>query len=92
MMELSCPWCGPRPEHEFDCGGATGIARPPLDCSDEVWGAYLFFRANPRGDLAERWRHRFGCGQWFNLVRHTVTHEVKSVYGITEPRPDAAGP
>ena len=88
MMQLDCPWCGPRPENEFHCGGTTGIARPPLDCSDETWGEYLFFRDNPRGDHAERWRHTFGCGQWFNALRDTVTHEFKAVYAITEGPPE----
>ena len=76
MMQLRCPWCGDRPENEFSNGGTNGIARPPLDCSDEVWGDYLFFRDNPKGEHAERWRHSFGCGMWFGLRRDTVTHEV----------------
>ncbi|MCA2997877.1 MAG: sarcosine oxidase subunit delta [Rhodocyclaceae bacterium] len=92
MMQLQCPFCGYRPENEFDCGGTTAIARPPIDCSDEVWGDYLFFRVNPKGLHAERWRHTFGCGQWFNVVRDTVTHEVSAVYRITESRPRALDP
>ena len=91
MMQLHCPWCGARPENEFHCGGTTAIARPALDCSDAEWGEYLFFRANPRGDHAERWRHTFGCGQWFNVLRDTVSHEIKAVSGITEmPREASA--
>ena len=89
MLQLICPWCGPRPETEFHCGGTTGIARPPLDCSDQTWGTYLFFRDNPKGAHAERWRHTFGCSQWFNVVRDTVSHEVTAVYGIAEPQPGA---
>ena len=88
MMHLLCPWCGPRPANEFHCGGTTGIVRPPLDCDDATWGRYLFMRENPKGGHAERWRHTFGCAQWFNVQRDTVTHEVQAVYGITEPRPD----
>ncbi|MFN7673467.1 MAG: sarcosine oxidase subunit delta, partial [Betaproteobacteria bacterium] len=79
-------------ENEFHCGGTTAIVRPPIDCSDEVWGNYLFFRKNPKGLHAERWRHTFGCGQWFNIVRDTVTHEVGAVYGITEAQPRAVDP
>ena len=92
MMQLQCPWGGRRPENEFHCGGTTAIVRPPIDCSDEVWGNYLFFRKNPKGLHAERWRHTFGCGQWFNIVRDTVTHEVSAVYGITEAQPRAVDP
>lgn len=86
-MQLKCPWCGNRPENEFHCGGTTAIARPPLNCSDETWGNYLFFRKNPKGDHNERWHHSHGCGMWFNIVRDTVTHEVRHVYGIAEAAP-----
>jgi sarcosine oxidase, subunit delta len=87
MMLLSCPYCGPRDETEFVCGGTTHIVRPPLEASDAQWGGYLFFRDNPKGLLRERWRHAYGCGQWFNLERHTVTHEVLAVYAMTEAPP-----
>lgn len=86
-MQLRCPWCGSRPESEFQCGGTTGITRPPLDCDDPTWADYLFMRDNPRGAHAERWCHARGCGLWFNVVRDTVTHEVTAVWGMTEPRP-----
>jgi sarcosine oxidase subunit delta len=79
MMQLHCPWCGARPEPEFRCGGTTGIVRPPSDCDDETWAAYLFLRDNPRGAHAERWCHIFGCGQWFNVERDTLTHEIAAV-------------
>jgi sarcosine oxidase, subunit delta len=85
MMQLRCPWCGERPESEFRCGGTAAIVRPPLDCTDEEWGKYLFFRTNPRGAHHERWQHNYGCGMWFNMERHTVTHDIEQVYGITEP-------
>ena len=88
MMQIVCPWCGPRPESEFHCGGTAHIQRPPLNCSDEDWGHYLFFRDNPRGEHAERWRHTDGCAQWFNLLRDTGTHEITASYGMTQPRPE----
>ena len=87
MMQLPCPWCGVRDEPEFLCGGTTAIARPPLEASDQEWGQYLFFRDNPKGVHYERWRHAFGCGQWFNVARNTVTHEVLTVYRICESAP-----
>lgn len=87
MMQLQCPWCGLRPESEFSCGGTTAIVRPLLNCSDDEWARYLFLRDNPKGEHAERWRHTFGCGQWFNVLRDTVNHEIRAVYGITESRP-----
>jgi sarcosine oxidase subunit delta len=87
MMQLPCPWCGVRDEPEFLCGGTTAIARPPLEASDQEWGQYLFFRDNPKGVHYERWRHAFGCGQWFNVARDTLTHEVLTVYRICESAP-----
>ncbi|HEV2284672.1 MAG TPA: sarcosine oxidase subunit delta [Steroidobacteraceae bacterium] len=90
MMLITCPDCGPRDEAEFVCGGATHIVRPPLTASDAEWGEYLFYRDNPRGLLRERWRHAYGCGQWFNVARHTVTHAIVAVYRMTET-PGGAG-
>ena len=92
MMLLSCPWCGPRDEAEFVCGGTTHIARPALTATDTEWGEYLFFRDNPKGLHRERWRHSFGCGQWFNVARHTVTHEVAAVYAMGTAPPAALDP
>jgi sarcosine oxidase, subunit delta len=87
MMQIPCIHCGLRDENEFVCGGTSHLTRPGLDQSDQAWGEYLFFRDNPKGRHFERWRHAQGCGQWFNLVRNTVTHEILSVYAITDPRP-----
>ena len=84
MMRLACPWCGPRDEPEFVCAGTTHIVRPQLDVTDEVWCAYLFLRGNPKGVHLERWHHAYGCGQWFNVARDTMTHEIKRVYRISE--------
>ena len=87
MMHIPCPWCGARDENEFVCGGTSHLQRPALDVSDEVWGAYLFFRDNPKGVHLERWRHVHGCGQGFNAARNTLTHEILSVYRMTDPVP-----
>ena len=87
MMSIACPWCGVRDESEFQCGGTSHIARPALDSSDETWGGYLYFRDNPKGALRERWRHTYGCGQWFNLMRNTVTHQILSIYQMSDPVP-----
>jgi sarcosine oxidase subunit delta len=87
MMQLACPWCGPRPENEFHCGGTSHTQRPPLDCDDDTWCRYMFMRDNPRGSHAERWRHTYGCSQWFNVLRDTLSHDVKAVYAMTDPMP-----
>ena len=87
MLQIPCPWCGVRDEDEFRCGGQSHIQRPGSDCSDAEWADYLFNRDNPRGVSYERWLHTFGCGRWFNVARHTVTHEILTVYRMGEPRP-----
>lgn len=86
MLLIACPWCGPRDEIEFRWGGESHIRRPTLDeCpSDEDWGAYLFNRRNPKGINRERWVHEAGCGQWFNVARDTVSHEIVEIYRMGE--------
>ncbi|MCY4229976.1 MAG: sarcosine oxidase subunit delta [Alphaproteobacteria bacterium] len=44
--------------------------------------------ATPKGVHAERWIHAQGCRRWFNVLRHTVSHEVVAVYPMGTPRPD----
>lgn len=86
MLLIPCPWCGLRDETEFHCGGEAHINRPsdPDKVDDEQWAAYLFLRSNPKGLHRERWLHRHGCRRWFNVLRHTVTHEIVTVYKIGE--------
>lgn len=88
MLLIDCPWCGPRGEHEFSCGGESHIQRPGYETSsDAEWGDYLFFRLNPKGEHRERWRHTFGCRQWFNVARDTRTHAILAIYRMDEARP-----
>jgi heterotetrameric sarcosine oxidase delta subunit len=93
MLRIPCPWCGPRDEIEFQCGGQSHIARPgPYHAvSDAAWAEYLHFRDNPKGAHRERWVHAHGCRQWFNVVRDTVTHEILAVYRMDETPPATAG-
>lgn len=89
MLLIPCPFCGPRAEPEFRCGGESPIVRPPEPekVSDAEWADYLFNRTNVRGSGTERWHHRFGCGRWFNLVRDTVTHDITGAFGMTDQPP-----
>ena len=89
MLLIPCPWCGARDEVEFRYGGEAHIARPaaPEALSDAAWAEYLYLRANPKGILAERWVHAFGCRRWFNLVRDTVSHQILAAYRIGEKPP-----
>jgi sarcosine oxidase subunit delta len=76
MLRVPCPYCGPRDEPEFIFGGPAHVIRPPPDVDDATWTEYLFSRDNPVGVHVERWLHAYGCGQWFNVARHTVSHEI----------------
>ena len=90
MLQISCPWCGPRDETEYHYGGQAHVAYPedPAALSDKEWAAYLFFRDNPKGPFAERWVHSTGCRRWFNVVRDTRSYEVLAVYTNRDPRPE----
>ena len=43
MLQIKCPWCGPRDQTEFSYGGEAHIVRPgdPYALSDEDWADYL---------------------------------------------------
>jgi sarcosine oxidase, subunit delta len=92
MLLIACPWCGPRAESEFRCGGQSHIARPgpPEAVDDETWGRYLSERINPKGPHLERWLHAAGCRRWFNVARDTSTHEIIAIYRMDEAAPSLA--
>jgi len=87
MLLINCPYCGERPEIEFRHAGEAHIARPenPAALSDEAWTEFLYFRSNPKGTHAERWRHTHGCGRFFNAQRDTVTDKFIRAYRVGEP-------
>lgn len=89
MLLITCPWCGPREELEFRCGGQSHITRPgPAESvSDADWGDYLFTRKNPKGVHYERWVHVHGCRRWFNVARHTATHRIEAIYEMSQNAP-----
>ena len=84
MLQLHCPYCGPRDEAEFSCGGEAHIARPLTEnkISDREFADYLFLRDNPKGLFLERWRHAAGCRRWFNVARDTVSHQIIETYAM----------
>jgi sarcosine oxidase subunit delta len=79
-MLIHCPICGERPFSEFAYGGDATIERPadPSMATDEEWYAYVYLRGNPRGPPRELWFHEFGCEEWVEVVRDTLTHEITS--------------
>ncbi|WP_348721616.1 sarcosine oxidase subunit delta [uncultured Candidatus Puniceispirillum sp.] len=44
--------------------------------SDTEWVDWLTVSVNPIGYVEEKWWHAKGCGKWFTVNRHTVTHNV----------------
>jgi sarcosine oxidase subunit delta len=85
MLRIPCPYCGStRDEDEFTFGGPLVRVRPadPQNLSDVAWAEYLFTRENARGPSAERWRHTFGCRQWFGIERDTVSHVLLRVFEL----------
>jgi sarcosine oxidase subunit delta len=90
MLLITCPWCGPRAESEFSCGGEADIARPthPEALTDKEWGDYLFMRRNARGRHREQWHHSFGCRRWFVAERDTVTYRFHGPEPAGEPAPN----
>jgi sarcosine oxidase subunit delta len=93
MLLIPCPYCGPRAESEFHWGGESHLSRPgPYEAvSDAEWGQYLYYRENPKGLGRERWRHTFGCRQWFNLVRDTASHRILGSYRMGDVPPAEFG-
>ncbi|MFY0614591.1 MAG: sarcosine oxidase subunit delta [Hyphomicrobiaceae bacterium] len=89
MLLIDCPYCGERPEIEFQCGGEAHIARPlvPAELDDRQWAEFLFYRANTKGVMAERWNHQSGCQRWFNALRNTVSDRILTTYRMGEPMP-----
>lgn len=89
MLQITCPYCGPRAETEFAYGGEGGIARPTgtESVTDAQWADYLFMRHNPKGLHHEQWRHASGCGKWFHARRDTVSCHIHATWRIGEPAP-----
>ena len=90
MLLIPCPFCAmDRPEAEFRHAGEAHIARPPdpAAADDATWADFLYHRTNPRGVIAERWRHLHGCGRFFNVLRDTVSDRIITSYRPSEPRP-----
>ncbi len=90
MLLIECPWCGPREEVEFSCGGEAHIVRPlkPEELTDAQWADYLFMRKNIKGNQCEQWFHNGGCRRWFYAVRNTVNYQFISTYKPGDPLPE----
>ena len=78
MIQLPCPWCGPRNVSEFRYAGEGG-QRPDVQTTTPVeWRRYLYMRRNPLGWTRENWYHGAGCRTYFSLERHTETNQART--------------
>jgi methylglutamate dehydrogenase subunit B len=79
MLRILCPWCGLRDESEFRYRGDATRRRPAADAGLDAFMAYVYQRDNPCGWHSEWWLHVAGCRRLLKLVRHTLTHEIRSI-------------
>ena len=80
MLLIPCPFCAmDRPEAEFRHAGEAHLVRQ-VAADDTEWAEFLYYRGNPRGVIAERWRHVHGCGRFFNVRRDTVSDRILESY------------
>jgi heterotetrameric sarcosine oxidase delta subunit len=89
MQLIPCPFCGPRPEDEFNYRGDATIKRPAPDAGVEAFYDYVYTRANPRGWHVEWWHHVVGCRQFLQVERNTMTHEIRAAVGPAAALPRA---
>jgi heterotetrameric sarcosine oxidase delta subunit len=76
MLEINCPFCGPRPESEFWCIGEGSTELLEATSSAHAVKDYLYLRSNTGADVTERWVHRYGCAEWLTVVRNTRTNRI----------------
>lgn len=87
MIVIACPYCHEeRVEDELLYGGEADVVRAsdPAKQSDAEWTEYLYMRTNTKGVHFEQWCCAAGCGQWFKVARHTVTHKVTEILKYDE--------
>ncbi len=77
MIQLPCPWCGPRNVAEFRYGGEVTRRPEPGTATEQEWRDYLYLRRNPCGWVRESWYHGAGCRRYFRLERDTVSNETR---------------
>jgi sarcosine oxidase subunit delta len=88
MLLIRCPYCEmDRPEVEFRYAGEAHLVRPGAAASDDEVAEFLYYRANPKGLHAERWRHTSGCGRYFNCLRDTASDKIEATYKAGEKQP-----
>ncbi|TBU97882.1 sarcosine oxidase subunit delta [Stutzerimonas kirkiae] len=83
MLNIPCPWCGPRAQTEYHYGGEAGRVRPADDAPLQDWVEHVYLRDNPCGEHLELWQHQAGCGQWLQLRRDTRSHRILAAAALS---------
>ncbi|MDI3329188.1 MAG: sarcosine oxidase subunit delta [Micrococcus sp.] len=81
MIQIPCPWCGPRNVTEFHHYGPSATRPSVADTTVEGWHRYLYFRANPLGPVEESWYHAAGCRRFVAVVRDTHSNQITPAEG-----------
>lgn len=87
MLQLPCPFCGLRSEHEFAWTGEHS-ERPvqPDVLDDAAWAEHLYHRRNPDTPVTELWWHQHGCRSWLRVRRDPHTQAIVDCEAV-EHRP-----
>jgi heterotetrameric sarcosine oxidase delta subunit len=74
-MRIPCPYCGSRDAQEFVYRGDAAPVRPN---GEDGFYDYVHLRNNKAGEMREHWYHAQGCRNWIELIRNTLTHDIKA--------------
>ena len=77
MIQLPCPWCGPRNVAEFRYTGEATARPDPRAAEPQQWRQYLYHRRNACGWVQENWYHSAGCRKYIRLERETLTNQTR---------------
>lgn len=88
MQNITCPWCGPRAQTEFEyyCDASAVDNRFGEESAAEAIER-VFIRDDSIGFHTEIWQHVFGCRGWLRLERHNRTHEIRAAARCREGDP-----
>jgi heterotetrameric sarcosine oxidase delta subunit len=78
VIQIPCPYCGPRNSTEFRHVGEARRRPDPASAERTEWRRYLYVHDNPLGWVHETWFHGSGCRRFLDVERHTGSNEVRS--------------
>lgn len=89
MHKITCPWCGPRAQTEFEyyCDASAVDSQFERETAEEALER-VFIRDDYVGFHCEIWQHVHGCRAWLRVERHNRTHEIRATQAS---RPQEAG-